>query len=378
MAQQPDSARRRLALSSTVPSVDQLRQVHSGRIDRALRSPDSVLALVTRPEAFYLERRAAAVQARGLIPMDWAPRLWRLIGELRGFDQSWAMKPHPLSAAPFPWAPRDTATRLVLGTPWTPPRAPPDYPLTPDERERAPWPWQVEQALWDLLATILPSTFQPLERDRADAYLAQVMTMPCGTSQEAQLFAEAAGASSHYKTPAVMGALRNIAVRGALAPADVRVSGSFADATRLWDDPRAWGIGAAGLLDILRRATGPARESGVYWIRSLREGFGPTVVRRPLPAAVVLAASGLALDPASGDEWKRLYVYGFSVVEALDQRPFEPERGLDPGSPRVAELLAAFGRWFAAHRAGLDSLARAQQPSLREAERVMATSKCRG
>jgi len=47
-------------------------------------------------------------------------------------------------------------------------------------------------------------TYAPLERDKAEAYLAAVLTMPCTTDEEAQWFVEATQSSSHFKTPAIM------------------------------------------------------------------------------------------------------------------------------------------------------------------------------
>jgi hypothetical protein len=371
----PDSSRVRLALTATPPTTDELLAVHSNRIARALTSPESLLAFVTRPEPFYLERRAAAVQAKGLIPVSWAPRVWRLLADLQRFGQSWGMKPHPLYAMGREIETPDTATRIVLGTPWAPPRDPPDYPLTASERERAPWPWQAERAVFDLVEGVIPPP--TAGREEAEAYLTAVLSMPCATDDDAELFGRAAFASSRHTTPTVMGALRNIAVSQRFTPANIQVAGSFADAARRWSDVRAWSIGAAGLLDILRQAPAQARAAGAYWIRSLREGPADTGGRQPLPAAVVIEASRRALDSAEGNPWTRLYVYAFSVVEALDERPFEVERNLDPASPRVSELLGAFARWYDAHRVELEVLARAQQPDLLAAERMMTTTKCR-
>ena len=112
--------------------------------------------------------------------------------------------------------------------------------------------------------------------------------MPCGTDEEAQWLFAAAQGSSHYKTPAIMAALRNIATNPRFPLAAVQVGSSYADATRLWNDPRAWDIGAAGVLDMLRHApTGQARQNAAYSVRSLRE-----VVRGRQNAAPAAAGRG--------------------------------------------------------------------------------------
>jgi hypothetical protein len=386
LAQRPDAVeqRRRLALAATEPTAEALRAVRSDRITCALQSPDSLFQFVTRPEPFYLERRAAALQGNGIIPMDWVPRLWRAVGELRREEavQHWGLKPHPLSSIPANWAapaPDAGGVQTVLGHSWTPPAQPVDYPLTPAERERAPWPWQVEIALRDLYGGLVPSTFAPLDRPKAEAYLAAVLTMPCNTDDEAQLFVEATQYSSHFKTLAVMGALRNIGLNADYPRAAVLATTSFADATRLWNDTLSWAIGSAGVLDLLRDSPHPsARDNAAYSIRSLRESFrGSGAVRMPLPAAVLLEASRRALDPATGDAWHRLYVYAFSVVEALDDPPFRAERRLDPASPLVTQRLAEFQAWFAAERTSLQALAASQAGEIEDAERALRSVMCR-
>lgn len=376
-----------LAAKSREPAYEALMAMRSRRITRALQSPESLFAFVTRPEPFYLERRAAAMQGKGLIPVDWVPRLWRAIAELRRAEgeHAWRLKPHPMSAvahyfALFPNSAAPMGARTILGHRWTPPKDLLEYPLTPRERERAPWPWQAQQALADLYGGLVPSTYAPLEREKAGSYLAAVLTMPCGTDDEAKLLVQATQYSSHFKTPAVMGALRNIAMNPNLPLAAVQVTSMFADATRLWDDPASWAIGNAGMLDILRGSPhAAARDNAVYGIRSLREAFrSGRTTRRPLPAAVILEVSQRALNPATGTEWTRFYADALSVVEALDNPPFPAGRGVDPASPLVAERLAAFGVWFDAERPRLEALAREQAAEVERGARALDTPKCHG
>jgi hypothetical protein len=375
--------RMRLAEANPTPSSMELQAVRSDRLTRALRSPDDLWAFVTLPEPMYLERRAAAYQAKGLVPVTWLPKIWRAIGELRREQAAseFGLKSHPMSATVYmPQRPRREGPRQILGHPWVPPAQPLDYPLTPKERERAPWPWQVQEALSDLTGVLVPSTYAPLEREKADAYLAAVLTMPCSTDEEATWLISAVQGSSHYKTPAIMATLLNIALNPRLPLAAVQVGTTYADATRMWNDPRSWDLGATGLLEILRNSPHPeGRRSAAYGAKSLREAFASgRTTSRPVPAAVILELSRLALDPAAGDEWTRLYVYAFSVVEALDEKPFPPDRRMDPASPDVQRRLKDFAGWLADHQRDLATLAAAQQPAIDAAARLLAqTATCR-
>ena len=381
----------RLAANSREPSYEALMAMRSRRITRALRSPASLYAFVTRPEPFYLEHRAAAMLGKGLIPMDWVPKLWRAMAELRRAEgvHGWRLKEYPTSpvAHYFALLVTDTtplADQTILGHRWTPPKELVEYPLTPRERERVPWPWQAKDALADLYGGQVPFTYMPFERAKAESYLAAVLTMPCDTDDEAKLLVEATQYRSHFKTPAVMGALRNIAMNPNLPLAAVQVTNTFADATRLWDDPASWAIGNAGTLDIIRGSPhAAARDNAVYGLRSLREAFrSGRTTRRPLPAAVILEVSRRAVDTATATEWTRLYAYAFSVVEALDDLPFPAERGMGsgmgPASPLVAQRLTAFGVWFNAERPRLEALAREQAAEIERSARALDTPKCRG
>ena len=68
--------------------------------------------------------------------------------------------------------------------------------------------------------------------------------------------------------------------------------------------------------------------------------------------------SRLALDPKAGDDWTRLYVYAFSVIEALDEKPFPADRRMDPASPDVQRRLRDFAAWLEPHRRDLEHAGR--------------------
>jgi hypothetical protein len=387
-AQSTDRRDDRIALALTVqpPGVEELSAIRSGRLTRALESSEALWTFVTSSEPMYLERRAAAIQGRALVPLSWLPRIWSAIRELRAEEQihHWRIRAHPLDS--FLRSPSTDDARLsarrVLQRTWVPPAQTVDYPLTRGELERAPWPWQVHRALLDLNTALVPANAGPGEResDRAAAYLSAVLLLPCASDEEAKVFVEAAQASSHYKTVTVMGALRNIALNKSMPLAAIHVSTTFADATRLWNDPSAWWLGYAGTVDILRNTPHQeARDNAAYWLRSLRVAWrNGREDPQPVPAAAIIEAARLALDPASGDEWRRLYVYAFSIAEALDDPPFPPERGMSPASSQVKERLREFGVWYDANRAAFETLAREQAEGLAAAQRELAaTSTCR-
>jgi hypothetical protein len=85
LAQDAERRARRLALVRTAsePNLEELSAVRSERLVRALESQEAPWAFVTSPEPMYLERRAAAVQGRKLVPLDWLPRIWATVSGRR-------------------------------------------------------------------------------------------------------------------------------------------------------------------------------------------------------------------------------------------------------------------------------------------------------
>jgi hypothetical protein len=374
---QVDTARLRLAMANPLP-LDQLAAMRSPRITRALQSAESLFAFVTSPEQSYLERRAVAAQSAGLVPVEWLPRLVSAMTELRRAQRqpprNWGLLPSPASSqGSVPWT-RDSATsrpRRVLGAVWTPPDRPIAYPLTAEERERAPWPWQVQDALVVVYWRLVRFT---LDSGQMDTYRAALMTMPCRTNEEAQSFVMAAARAA--PSPETLAALINI-VLAEHPNASIQALLQFGSAVRSWRDERAWGIGAAGVLKVLTTVRDESlRRSAAATLRQLREQFPNIAGRRPLPAAVVIELNRLALDSAVGTPWDRLHAYVFAVMEALDDPPFTPDRRMPRDSPEVAARLADFEHWLNAHRRELRNLASEQQPLVDAGARSLTATVC--
>ena len=81
----------------------------------------------------------------------------------------------------------------------------------------------------------------------------------------------------HDKTPAIMAALRNIAINPRLSLAAIQAGTTYAEATRLWNEPRSWALGAAGpptfsaIHRIERRAT-PRRPTSDRFVKASPTG----------------------------------------------------------------------------------------------------------
>lgn len=185
--------------------------------------------------------------------------------------------------------------------------------------------------------------------------------MPANIDREALLFVEASAASTHYQTLPVLVRWRRIALDPRLPQAAGLVASRVGEAMRLWNDPRAQGLGQVLIADIVRKSPHPeARRRAAYGIGALRERFtGERTLKLPEPALALLAL-GEAAASGEEDRWTRLYSYAFSAAEALDHPPIRVDRLLDPNSNEVPERLAAFTAWFRKERRRLERKAAEQ------------------
>ena len=267
--------------------------------------------------------------------------------------------------------------RPILGSTWTVPAERSKYPRTLAQQESAPWPWQVEEALGDLLNASRPTHWvgEPPGRgsDREQRWLAAAMTMPWKTDVEAGLFVEATQICSHFKTMAVMGRWRQIALNPAMPNAAVAVVAGLPAAMRLWDDPRSQAIGQVITLDLLRAAPNKdLKERAAYGLQSMREVFsGGKDMKRPEPSTSIVAVSKMAMDANNGDAWTRLYVYAYSACEALDNSPIQVNRRMDPNSPEVQARLSTFNQWVAANAGMLAAAADREKADLEAVRAAM-------
>ncbi len=376
-AQLPANWRERMALAeiSKDPTDEELLALRTDRIDRALQSPESLWEFVTRPEPFYLERRAAARQS--VLPPEWLPKIWAAIDEVRRQSNAFGIAVHPMSAAGrISW--RRPEPGRILGHLWTPPAQLIEYPLTPEERERAPWPWQVGSALNDLKAPFFPGTAGAPRRASAREYLGVVLTMPCSTDDEALLFIEALTQFGGSFSPIVLGVLRNIAVNPNLPLAALHASGAYVEENQYWDEPRAYWLRYAGILAILRRSPhAAARDAAAHGVRELRVlRLDGDLYPQPVPAAAVLEMGDRAMATDTGTDVRSLYALVFSIAAAVDEPPFPVQSG--PGSDplEMTRSVRAFREWYEVHRGEFVKLAEQQKPGLAAAGRLLDRFEC--
>ncbi len=193
------------ALAKEGEAHPNLYEIHSDALFRALSYPETLLQFITSPQTDYADRRAAAVQGATRVPVTQMPIVLKDLDEMReqGWTTGWGLKPNPLDQAPHFYLNDDPVTLNVLDHTWQSPAKRLPYPITWDEESKAPWPWQVEQALEDLFNRMIPSIYREGD-ESCRRWIDVAMTMPCSNDAEAVRFIEATEVVGKFKTLAVM------------------------------------------------------------------------------------------------------------------------------------------------------------------------------
>lgn len=376
-------------------------------LTRALKDPKTAWEFIISPDTSYLDRRAAAIQARPLFQragdfLDWLSRLHSAFADLRKVQWLWGIRMHPDSAAmrndeqlraTLKGIPENERTRRTLGHLWRIPAEPIDFPLTWKEESRAPWPWQVQKALNDLYFGFGPQ--HEVGPKPEEQWIEKMLKLPTRTDVGATQFVNLTSRSE----------VRNLAVlarwrRFTLDPRYPRTAVQIAvGISPRWFEPQSNLIARLINLDIITLSPHKeARSEAMYRIRELREtSDGPPSYNRilvPVPFASVLAAGKRALDPADDDGFNRLHRI-FAICGVLDDRPMAtsgqrvgpfiagrawhkpplvPKGGISPGSPEVAIGLKVFEDWFKAHRVELEAAAGKEAPELDKARQLLEGS----
>ena len=151
------------ALTKTNAPRPDLSAMTSPALTTALQNPETLWQFIIAPDTPYPERLAATLRGKDVLPTSWFPTVLAAKRELEREQQrhNWGLWPHPLweSTAIVDWtsvAERER-DRLILGHPWRVPTTRSPYPLSWDEETRAPWPWQAQQAVQILWASMKSS-----------------------------------------------------------------------------------------------------------------------------------------------------------------------------------------------------------------------------
>ena len=322
----------------------------------------------------YIERRTAATRAMTVlpfskVPVKWIPRLLKAQDELEVPARIYfGLVPPRCWALPMILKGTPGKEQTILGHSWTPPKEGTPYPLTFDEELQAPWPWQVQEALKDASSSI----YRELEKPgRTEELLKGVMALPVSTDDEARLFVKITNYfSMHHKTVDVMARWYKFAMDPQKPKTAAMVATEIGQAARLWDDPQSRSIGDVILIDLIRTTT----DDDILWkavysylglhnVEIYDKNHGKKVVNSPTAIKLITEK---VLDPASGDEWSRVYYFALVLAELLDDPPIT-YAGIKDHVHEDGQLktdLQAVQSWYSTHKAELEKASAQEEPAL--------------
>ncbi|MEZ6037281.1 MAG: hypothetical protein R3F29_07355 [Planctomycetota bacterium] len=354
-------------------------------LERAKEHPEELWQFLTDPATPFDQALAAADRCGTVFPLDQVRTLLMARQELaeQWIENGCGIAPHPLSSPPVPpppplgSRPGPPRERLILGRAWTPPKHREPYPSTWEQAEEAPWPWRVNQVVrrtWTAVA-------RPMGYGGADGekwwrqvrpWFLECNRWPLATDADAQLYFEATSVPWQGKPTAVLARWRRILLDPNMPQAAARVANALGNVQSQLlhgdDDARL----ACRVLLVDGLTLGPhlrVRQNCAYQLPKFRTRYDSRMKAQPAacPAAAMLAVGDNGAAKRSqelGGEWNQLYVFAFSLCEALDAPPIAVERSVVDDRQDVPGKLAAFAAWWQEQRPTYVAAAAADEAEL--------------
>ncbi len=132
----------------------------------------------------------------------------------------------------------------------------------------------------------------------------------------------------------------------------------------LGSDERAQGLVQLVFLALLKQSGPKDRLLLDVNLPSMRAYLRGAPNRLLVPATTVLEYCKLAVDPASANDYSRLYSFVLPVCQIIDDPPIAFHGNPDPNSPAVQKDLKLFSDWFKTNRPYWEAAAKAEAPEL--------------
>jgi hypothetical protein len=226
------------------------------------------------------------------------------------------------------------------------------YPVIPEERERAPWVWQMQRAL-----PVLGQQIAAFYEDHPERYPALVEVALQGqppnwkkASTSSQIFLTRGPRTVLWLQMAVRIALEdddpNVA---SIAVPNLTARSELADTARI------------AILENTQREH--VAQASAYSIAACaRQDTGTHSTSPSRSATAILAIGRWAMD-SNLDPLVRFHDFVTPLLETVGNPPFPPSHFF-PKSDELPVLLATFGEWFEKNRASLEKQAAVERPQL--------------
>lgn len=351
----------------------------------ARERPEELMAFLFDPATPYTRALAAASRCGSVLPYRLVESLLRSREELHRELQlhQFGLATERVFAMPFGGSGPFARERTILGRAWTVPEERAPYPKTWEDACAAPWPWrswQVADRAWLSVVQHIGAPFVGgADRNQAwlqrrDAWYAECLRWRTDDEASAQRFFEATSVPPHGKSLAVLARWRRIVLDPRTPITAARIAESIGNVHRqlLFGEPDARLACQILAADAVRASPHPhARWIGCYqcrWFTTVCDEQARET-KQPCPPELLLAVGDLGAAPAPAgavERWNQLYVFVFSVCEAVEKSPVLVERSGGWDKQDVAGKLAQFAAWWPTQRPQIEAQIAAR------AERVAA------
>jgi hypothetical protein len=336
----------------------------STALQNALRSAPEFWSFFFDPSTSYRDRMAAAWNGGGLIPAEQMPLFWQAISEIEKLPTGVHNSPCIVWSAVFvsdmwthskddPAYQREKSEpHSVVGKKIKLPDQMVEYPVIPEDREHAPWVWQMKRAL-----PVLGQQIAAFYEDHPERYPALVEVALQGQPPN---WKKASTTSRIFLTRGPRTALwLQMAVRIALEDDDPYVASIAVPNFTARGE-----LAATARIVILENTQREqvARASAYSIADCARRDMSTNSTSPSRSATAILAIGRWAMD-RNLDPSVRFHDFVTPLVETVDNPPFPPSH-LFPKSDELPELLATFGEWFEKNRASLEKQAAVERPHL--------------
>ncbi len=354
-----------------------LKTYTSVALKQALRSGPEMWRFLTDPTTLYLDRMAAANQGGELIDASELPQLWKAVAE----TVSAGVNPSPCeflfsaNLSPQMWANRKRVPLVereplsILGRKIDLPERDADYPVTADERNRAPWLWQMKRALEVL-------------NEKVGAYYAAPDRYPL-LVEAAWRWRPSNWNESSVRSHALLDqGPRNalwlqMIVKLALEDSDVNVASSVSRHLSVHGNDSYYFeelVHVAQIVILQKTQREPVAAQTAYFIETLfrKRYISFSSQLKPLRTATAILAMGRWGMDRNLTPWNRYYSYVNPICKIVDDPPLQPDHISDPKSPELAKSLITFDEWFTKQQSVLQREAAAERPHLQSLARELS------
>jgi hypothetical protein len=237
-----------------------------------------------------------------------------------------------------------------------------DYPATLDDRNRAPWVWQLSQALPILMRSVEVRYSAP------ELYPRLVETaFAWQPSNDFEKRTRAAALAVGPKNALWAETVVRLILTEPLAYGLTNDLGDFTYYVPYHTEELLY---AANMVLLAKTANEQVAALVAFKLERFRKaragaGFGglPVTVKDLKTATAILEVSRWATNPAL-NLYSRYYSFALPVCKMVDPAPFDCSKTLDPQSPELIGIMNKFEQWLATQREPLLKKAEVERPWL--------------